>query len=83
MVFRYAQHNGVARNYSGHWLVKSKMASFSARSSYINYHHFRQKGQKSIIFMSTIGFSGMADIVCGWKVHYIMGKIQDGNQKLI
>ena len=35
-----------------------------------NYHHFRQKGQKSIILMSTIiGFSGMPDIVSGWKVH--------------
>ena len=62
----------------------------------MNYHHFRQKGQKSIILMSTIiGFNGMPDIVCGWKVHCIMGKvcgwkvhcimgkIQDGNQKLI
>ena len=52
--------------------LKSKMASISARLSYINYHHFRRKGQKSTILMSSIvGFLGrhMADIVCGWKVH--------------
>ena len=50
-------------------VIKSKMASIAARLSYINYHHFRQKGQKSIIVSTIIGFSGMPDIVCGWKVH--------------
>ena len=49
--------------------VKSKMATITARLSYINYHHIRQNGPKSIILMSTIGFSGIPDIVCGWKVH--------------
>ena len=50
-------------------LVKSKMATITARLSYINYHHFRQNGPQSIILMSTIGFSGIPDIVCGWEVH--------------
>ena len=48
---------------------KSKMASISTRLSHINYHYFRQNGQKSIILVSAIGFSGMRDIVCDWKVH--------------
>ena len=49
--------------------VKSKMATITARLSYINYQHFRRSGPKSIILMSTIGFSGIPDIVFGWKVH--------------
>ena len=42
--------------------VKSKMASISARLSY-ELTSFRQNGLKSIILVSTIGFSGMPDIV--------------------
>ena len=49
--------------------VKSKMATVTARLSYINYHHFQQNEPQSIILMSTIGFSCIPDIVCGWKVH--------------
>ena len=49
--------------------VKSKMAAITAKFSYINYHHFRQNGPQSIVLMYTNGFSGIADIVCGWKVH--------------
>ena len=49
--------------------VKSKMTTITARLSYINYHHSRQNGPKSKILMSTIGFSGIPDIVCGWEVH--------------
>ena len=69
MVFRYARHNGVARNYcSLHWLVKSKMASIYARLSYKLPSFSIQRTEKQM--MSTIiGFSGMLYTVCGWKIH--------------
>ena len=52
--------------------VKSKMATITAKLSDINYHHSRQNGPQSIILMSTIGFSGIPGIVCGWKVHWTL-----------
>ena len=72
MIFRYARHNGGPEIIFAIALwVKSKMATITARLSYLNYHHFRQKGPKSIILMSTIGFSGIPDIMCGWKVRHL------------
>ena len=48
--------------------VKSKMATITVKVKLCK-NHFRQNGPQSIILMSTIGFSGIPDIVCGWKVH--------------
>ena len=62
-VFMYARHNGVARNYFGHCIVgKIYLASISARLSY-KLTSFSAEWTQKHNFVSTIGFSGMPELV--------------------